>query len=215
MLRFLTAAAAALIPHALCAQEATVYLGTTITSDYVSSGESLSDGDPALQPYVEVELSSGFYGGLWLSNISPGPDDIEFDLYAGYRGAAGKFSYDLSYVRYLYDSSGDCCGEAIVGVDYAVTDALSLGTELVADLEGGGSATLRFETYLPYDLTISGEYTWNNEEYGDGEDWNLGLGKSLTDTVSVDARYHEATGGDAIYTVSLSWDTDYATLFGR
>ncbi len=47
--------------------------GTDMTSDYIDSGVSKSDGF-AIQPWVEVE-NSGFYFGAWGSNVDFGTAD--------------------------------------------------------------------------------------------------------------------------------------------
>jgi uncharacterized protein (TIGR02001 family) len=213
MKRFLLAAAAAVVaPGAVSAQDITTYYGAALTSDYISGGYSYSDG-PAFQPYVEMEHSSGLYLGVWMSTIDgdlgglSSDDSVEIDLYLGYRGSAGPLSYDISYYRYFYDDSGNCCGEAILALDYSLGDTLGMTTTFAADLEGGASVTQGFAYTLPADFELSGEYTWNNEDYGDYNDWNIGIGKSLSDTVSVDLRYHDSDDTDPLYALTISFDT--------
>ena len=95
------------------AQGFTFSWGGTITSNYISRGVSQTQNRPAFQPWVEVE-SNGFYGGLWASNVRFGggdPDRAELDIYGGYRWSIENTSFDIGYARYLYNSSGDCCGE--------------------------------------------------------------------------------------------------------
>lgn len=87
--------------------------GGTVTSNYISRGVTQTENRPAFQPWVEVE-SNGFYGGLWASNVRFGggdPDRVEVDIYGGYRWSIENTSFDVGYARYLYNSSGDCCGE--------------------------------------------------------------------------------------------------------
>jgi uncharacterized protein (TIGR02001 family) len=96
----------------LRAQETQFYTGIDIATDYVSNGISQTNGKPALQAHLEVE-NSGFYAGTWMSNVDfANSDNAEIDLYLGYRSGLGdKLFVDLGYARYLYDSTGDCCGE--------------------------------------------------------------------------------------------------------
>lgn len=95
------------------AQGLTFSWGGTITSNYISRGVTQTENRPAFQPWVEVE-SNGFYGGIWASNVRFGggdPDRAEIDIYGGYRWAVENTSFDVGYARYLYNDSGDCCGE--------------------------------------------------------------------------------------------------------
>jgi uncharacterized protein (TIGR02001 family) len=89
---------AAVLPALLClpfaaSAQATTSLGFAITTDYVSGGETQTDGGPAVQGYVEVELQAGFYFGAWASNVDFGDDNrVELDLYAGFRNEVGRLS---------------------------------------------------------------------------------------------------------------------------
>lgn len=214
MKRALMAAAVILVPGAGVAQDVTTYFGAALTSDYISGGYSYSDG-PAFQPYVEMEHTSGLYLGVWMSTIDgdlggfSSDDSVEIDLYLGYRGEAGGLGFDVSYYRYFYSDTGNCCGEAIVAIDYALGESLAMTTSLATDFDGGGSITQGFAYALPADFELSGEFTWNNEGYGDYNDWNLGIGKSLTDTVSVDLRYHDSDETEPLYALTVSFDTSF------
>jgi len=58
-------------------------------SDYYFRGLSQSWHKPAVQGGFDISHSSGFYAGVWGSNVSPNtyPDaSVELDLYAGYNG---------------------------------------------------------------------------------------------------------------------------------
>jgi uncharacterized protein (TIGR02001 family) len=210
----LLAAAAALAPGAVLAQEITTTVGAALTSDYISGGYSLSDG-PAFQPYVEMEHSSGLYLGVWMSTIDgdlggfSSDDSVEIDMYLGYRGEAGGLSYDIGYTRYFYDDSGNCCGEATLALDYALGEQLGMTTSFAADLEGGASVTQGFAYALPAEFELSGEFTHNNEDYGDYNDWNLGVGKSLGEAVWVDLRYHDSDETEPLYALTVSFETSF------
>lgn len=190
--------------------QTTVSVGAALTSDYVSSGETQTDGGPALQPYVELGFASGFYLGVWASNVDFGDDNrAEIDLYAGFRNEVGRLSYDLAYYRYYYDATGFDSEELVLALGVAATDTLSLALELSTDLDGGTSVTPGFAYALPGDFELSANWEINSDET---ESWDIGLARSLTDTVSVDLRWHDATTVDeGRVSVTLSWDTD---LFG-
>ncbi len=74
-----------------------------VVSDYRFRGVSLSNEDFALQGSVALSTQSGFYGSVWASNISEyGGAKTEVDLAAGWAGALGPLSADVSVVGYLY-----------------------------------------------------------------------------------------------------------------
>jgi uncharacterized protein (TIGR02001 family) len=88
----------------------TVTSNVALVSDYLYRGISQTGGKPALQGGFDYAHSSGFYAGLWGSNVSwLGPSlgasssSLELDTYAGFKGGfAGDFSYDVGYLRYNY-----------------------------------------------------------------------------------------------------------------
>ncbi len=58
----------------------------------------------------DVNVSaSGFIAGIWTSSGDSAADGLggtEYDLYAGYSGAAGDFTYGVSVVSYIYPTLG-------------------------------------------------------------------------------------------------------------
>jgi uncharacterized protein (TIGR02001 family) len=76
--------------------------GVALVSDYRFRGVSLSDKDFAVQPYLTVKHESGFYVGVWGSNLAENTgDDVEVDLYAGFSGG-DAVTYDIGATYYLY-----------------------------------------------------------------------------------------------------------------
>lgn len=74
----------------------------TGVSDYRFRGVSLSDKDFAIQPSLTVTHESGFYVGVWGSNVAENAgDDLEVDLYAGFSGG-DAVTYDIGATYYLY-----------------------------------------------------------------------------------------------------------------
>lgn len=75
-------------------------------SDYVFNGISQSYRSPALQGNFEYEHSNGLYVGTWASNISGNQytnASMEWDIYAGYRGAASAdIAYDVGLMTVTY-----------------------------------------------------------------------------------------------------------------
>ena len=81
-----------------------------LVSDYLYRGISQTAAKPAIQGGMDYGHASGFYAGLWGSNISWISDaavasgaSLELDTYLGFKNSfAGDFSYDVGYLRYNY-----------------------------------------------------------------------------------------------------------------
>jgi uncharacterized protein (TIGR02001 family) len=83
-----------------------------LVSDYVFRGISQTSHSAAVQGGFDYAHSSGFYAGVWGSNVSwigdtlaaiNGSPTMELDTYLGFKNAfAEDFSYDVGFVRYNY-----------------------------------------------------------------------------------------------------------------
>jgi len=81
-------------------------------SQYIWRGMTQTDEKPALQGGMDYEHASGFYAGVWASNVSWLTDtnvydsggSLEIDLYAGFAGEFGEtgIGYDVGVLQYLY-----------------------------------------------------------------------------------------------------------------
>ena len=77
-------------------------------SDYYARGVSQSWHKPAVQGGFDVAHSSGFYAGVWGSNITPNtyPDaNVELDAYAGYNGSVPgvkDLGFTVGAIGYFY-----------------------------------------------------------------------------------------------------------------
>lgn len=104
-----------------------------VVSNYLWRGVTQTDDGPAVQGGIDYSSKGGFVAGAWLSNVrflgleettvlQPGPEGpveavlttettldptVEIDLYSGYGGSAGNFSYKGLFTYYLYPSGGD------------------------------------------------------------------------------------------------------------
>jgi len=102
-------------------------------SQYVFRGLTQTNEKAALQGGFDYAHSSGFYAGVWGSNISwisdgyaPGSSyALELDTYLGFKNAIDKtdFSYDVGFLRYNYPGSKPLAGFAL-GTDKADTNEL-------------------------------------------------------------------------------------------
>jgi hypothetical protein len=204
MIRSLTLAAVlgAAAASGAAAQGLTVYGGAALQF-HTDSDDPKTD----LNGYVEAEMN-GFYGGIW-AEVSNQSDANEVDLYLGYRNSVGALSYDANYTRYIYpNDGGDCCGEFGLTLDYAVNDMLTLGTTLAYDPPNEtGSAYATFSVAATDKLSISGEYGFYDEGYGDYKDWDIGVGYQLGEETSAELRYYKGEEYDGYLRLQLSWDT--------
>jgi uncharacterized protein (TIGR02001 family) len=89
-----------------------VSFNAAVVSDYRYRGVSQTRLRPALQGGADyVNNPTGFYAGTWLSTIKwvkdgGGDGDVEWDLYAGKRGAiTDTISYDVGGLYYYYPSN--------------------------------------------------------------------------------------------------------------
>jgi uncharacterized protein (TIGR02001 family) len=92
----------------------------TIASEYLYRGIAQTRGKPALQGGFDYAHASGFYGGVWGSNISWISDavvgassSLEIDVYGGFKGAiTGDLGYDVGVLTYVYPGTGKPSGAA-------------------------------------------------------------------------------------------------------
>lgn len=80
-----------------------------IVSDYDFRGITQTNEDAALQLSIDYGHDSGWYAGVWGSNVDFGSTDPshEVDLYTGFKGSAGDFGWDAGLVYYTYPGESD------------------------------------------------------------------------------------------------------------
>jgi uncharacterized protein (TIGR02001 family) len=188
-------AAMALGVSAGVAQAQELSFGATLTTNYISRGATQSNNGVAFQPWVEIE-QSGFYGGVWASNVDIGGETYEIDLYAGYRWESGATSFDIGYAHYFYDS-GSAGGEVYGRVEHDA-GAVRAFAGFHADPFGGLALTNVFAGVagaLPFAPEIEGSAQLGSASggvtYGD-----IGLTYTLGN-VDLDMRYHRGAGAGA------------------
>jgi uncharacterized protein (TIGR02001 family) len=76
-----------------------------LTTDYRFRGISQTDLSPAIQGSLGVTHKSGFYAGVWGSNLNFKDNNeatVELDFSAGFRGKYGPLDWDLGMIFYDY-----------------------------------------------------------------------------------------------------------------
>ncbi len=190
----ITTAAALALGAALPAFAQTFSAGVTITSNYMSRGVTQSDDGPALQFYGEVE-ASGFYAGIFGSNVDLGTDQLEIDLYGGYRFSLQALSLDIGYARYFYDDTGNCCGEVYLLASYDASP-LTLSAGIYSDPESSWDVT---DIHAGLDFAIASNWSAGLKVGRVPSSHNYGIasvGYQLNDNVGFALEYHatEAPG---------------------
>jgi uncharacterized protein (TIGR02001 family) len=137
----------------------TVSGNVAMTTDYVFRGFTQSDGDAAIQGGFDVNHSSGFFAGIWASNIESDPaapinydgSSMELDTYLGWTGNVAGPEMTLKALRYNYPGTN--------------TDA---------------NNTNEYSLYLSHDFgpaAVSGGLNYSDDYYGAGDTiyWDLGV----------------------------------------
>lgn len=195
-------AAAVLIAAPALAADETMFdvaFGAAVTSDYVSRGISQTDGDPAVQGYVELDYGLA-YAGVWASNVDFGADDTELDFSVGIRPETDSAAFDLGWVQYVYANDiSPTYGEAYALIEYYATDSLTLGANLYVApdySQAGGAAAFAEGTIdyaLPNGFGVSGGLGYQGFADSLGLPsywtWNAGAYWSWEETLTVDLRY--------------------------
>jgi uncharacterized protein (TIGR02001 family) len=195
-----------------------------LTSDYVFRGVSQTGGDPALQAGFESAAESGWYAGLWGSNVSwlsdlstsaaPISSSVEIDAYGGFRGRFSEaLGFDAGAIFYGYP------GDFPAGFNEADTLELYFGlswdiwglkvsyapTDLFGYPDSDGSQYLELNANWPltstWTLNAHAGHQWieSNDAF-DYTDWKLGLTWAWVDGFSVAAAYVDTNAEDALYT---------------
>ena len=193
-----------------CAASAHAEFSGTVTlaTDYIFRGISNTDGDPAIQGSFDYEHDTGFYAGIWASNVKFRENadvdaidtvqeaSIEIDYYAGLAGEFGTgFNWDVGAMLVTYPGA-----EASLNYDYwEAMGALGYGFGQVAlepeivislhhspDYFGGiGDANYINGTLylaLPGDFGLNasiGRQTFDDDASLDYNDTKIGITKSL------------------------------------
>jgi len=157
----LVALALGVAQPALAEEEFTANIG--MMSDYIFRGVKQNTEATA---FAGLDYgNSGFYVGTWAAEVG---DGLEYDLYGGYAGTIGDFSYGIGYTGYFYTGDFDdtyqelnlSVGYSFITIDYAYGsydnfDESSLDYDFL-------SATLEYEgfyfTYGTWGKDFEGDY---------------------------------------------------------
>lgn len=168
----------------------------TATDDYRFRGISQSAGDAVLQGSLDLAFDSGFYAGVFASNIDFGGDgSTEVDYYAGYyTDLTEELGIDVSVSHYTYpglDYDGDYTElstslfyrnftlQAAYSDDYGNTD--ESGTYVALDYERVLIEKLGFADNITLVLHAghsSGDY-WDEYDIGSYSDYSVAVSTDI------------------------------------
>lgn len=95
-----------------------------LTSNYVWRGFTQTDDGLAVQGGADYAADNGLSVGIWASNYDFIVDDgFEYDIYGGYAGTSGDFSYNAGVIRYAYTGDTDASTEVYVGGGFGPVSA--------------------------------------------------------------------------------------------
>lgn len=158
-----------------------------LSSDYVWRGYSQTDEEAAISGSFDYAHASGFYAGTWASNVDFGDDaSAEIDVYAGFGGDIGDsgLSYDVGFLRYMYDGEDYDWNEFYGSVSYSFfTAGVAYSGDVYGTDETGVYYSLGFDYDLPMEIALSagiGYYDYDEAVSTDNHtDYHIGLSKDM------------------------------------
>lgn len=192
-----------------------------VASNYIWRGVTQTMDDPAVSGGVDYAMDSGLYVGTWASNIDWGDPkpNYEWDIYGGYGGEVGDFSYDLNAIYYAYpDANGDADFAELgasgswkmltVGLQYTVWGEVKDAPFDSGDIYYYGSVELP----LPKEFTLAGtlgryEFDKASILMDDYTHWGVSLSKDVGDFGSFSLNYDQNNGakGDILDDDAKLW----------
>jgi len=174
-----------------------------MVTDYLYRG--IYQEDSSASAGIDYENDNGLYIGTWAADVG---DGVETDIYFGYGGEIGDFSWGVGYTGYYYtDDFDDTYSEINLGIGYGM---FSLD-HAIGEWDGFGSpedytfTSLTFAhpsgPYITYG-SFGDEFDGDYFEVGYGFDWQ-GLDLSIALTSSSDLPVSQDNS-----------DADYILVFG-
>lgn len=138
-----------------------------VTSNYYWRGMTQTNDGAAVSGGIDYADESGFYAGVWTSNVVYESAASELDLYFGYSGEMDGIAYDVGYIYFNYPRKSSISpimedgayrpaltaldfGEIYASVSF---DALTLGIAVLANAEASG-ASFGDSTYISADYSL-------------------------------------------------------------
>jgi len=189
-MKMIKGVAAVLLLVSAAAANAEVTGTVTAVSDYNWRGVTQTARDPALQGSIDYAHDSGFYAGVWASNVDFGDccdENIETDLYFGFAGGE-TLTWDVGFVYYVYPGAEDIdfpeiyaslgwnwlTGKVSYSNDFGNTDESAIYLE--ANGEWGLPANFGLAAHVGYSDGDGIEAAYGQDNYFD---WSVGVTYTL------------------------------------
>ncbi len=165
-----------------------------LTSDYYFRGISQTANDPAIQGGFDWGHDSGFYAGVWGSNVAFGATNVELDTYIGFSNEVSGIGYDIGLIKYNYNQTPNDSDplEIYLGLSY---EFLSAGYAYSSNWFGSDLSSnyvyLSADYGLPADFNLAASIGYSfGDTYSDYEyvDYKLGVSKDVAG-VTLDLSY--------------------------
>jgi len=196
-----------------------------LTTDYIYRGISRTDTDPAIQGGFDAAHESGFYTGIWGSNVQFA-GSLELDYYAGFSNIINdQISYDIGMIYYDYPGGNLDSGrdpeywEMYGGLGYDFGQAMASGKVSYSDDYFGETGTgvyyeAGLDIPLPQEFALALHVGYQTIDEGEASergffsseedsyvDWSVGIAREFAGIgFDVTASGTDLDGGDCFNT---------------
>lgn len=166
-------------PEAAPAPDWTVTTNIGLFNQYFFRGVGYTRGLPAVQGGVDVAHSSGFYAGVWGSNVYEGAisnSNVEIDVYGGIAKTFGDFTADVGVLQFIFPgskhfASANGFAPGSEGQSLNTTELYAAGTWRFIQLKYSRAVT----DYFGLNGTSGSNYLETNVNYEFLPSWTLNL----------------------------------------
>lgn len=153
-------------------------------SDYIFRG--IKQSDASAFAGLDYEHESGFFVGTWGADVGQG---MEIDLYTGFAGSIGDFSYGIGYTGYFYTDDFDdtyqeinlTAGYSLFSIEYSFGTYDSSPEQDYSFLAG----TIEYEGFYATYGTFSQDFDGSYGEVGFGTEvsgFDIGVAAIMSDS---------------------------------
>lgn len=194
-------------------------------SNYVFRGMTYTQNRPALQGGFDYAHASGFYAGVWGTNVSHdaiNDASLETDFYGGFAGAVGDWSYDVGLLQFYYPEHPKLAGtdesyntlEAYGAVGWrwltlkyssTVTDFFGFNSDSMGrggNSRGSGYLELNAKVPVVWDMSLGlhvGRQRVRNYSDYNYTDWRVSLAKPFGDGWNASLAYTKTNADDSLW----------------
>ena len=197
-----------------------------LSTDYIFRGFTQTNNDPAISGGFDYSFDSGFYVGVWASNVNFGSNSFlnddgeldstsststEIDVYGGYAvEIADGVELDLGYVYFVYPGDSGALNYSEFTSTITFYEDLSFGLIYSPDYFGSDEDAIVFNTdysfgiakNLSLDLhagytTVSGDDNFFANNVDDYIDYSIGLSTSAAG-VDLSLTYYDTDIDDTV-----------------